>query len=85
MLRAFYRAIVIGRAKSAAEQAVNYMSEAQLKEIGHTSWNFIENSLAKVTKKLDEADRKGNKRTFRYPEKRGLWVLYRYFNFRKAA
>ena len=53
-----YRAIVIGRGKSAAEQAVNYMSEAQLRDIGHTRWNFIENSVAKVTKELDEADQK---------------------------
>ena len=85
MLRAFYRAIVIGRAKSAAEQAANYMSEAQLKDIGHTSWGFIENSAAKVTKELEEADGKGNNLTFCYPEKPGLWVLYTYFNFHKAA
>ena len=31
---AVYRAIFIGRGKSAAKQAVNYMSEAQLRDIG---------------------------------------------------
>ena len=72
MLRAFYRAIVIGRAKSAAEQAVNYMSDAQLKDIGHTRWSFIEQSVASVTKELGEAERKRNNRAIRYPEKPGL-------------
>ena len=50
MFRALYWAIVIGRAKSAPEQAVSFLSAAQLKDIGHTRWNFIEQSVAKVTK-----------------------------------
>ena len=85
MLGAFYRAMVIGRAKSAAEQAVNFLSATQLKDIGHTRWSFIEQSVASVTKELDEAERKRNNRAIRYPAKPGLWVLYKYFNFRKAA
>ena len=84
MLRTFYRAMVIGRAKSAAEQAVNFLSATQLKDIGHTRWSFIEQSVASVRKGLDEAERKRNNRTIRYPEKPGLWVLYKYFNLRKA-
>ena len=42
MLRTFYRAIVFGRAKSAAEQAVNFLSATQLKDIAQTRWSFIE-------------------------------------------
>ena len=85
MLSAFYRAMIIGRAKSAAEQAVNFLSATQLKDIGHTRWSFIEQSVASVTKELDEAERKWNNKAIRYPEKPGLWVLYKYFNFREDA
>ena len=72
MLRAFYRAMVIGRAKSGAEQAVNILCPTQFKDIAHTRWSFIEQSVASVTKELDEAERKRNKIAIRYPEKPGL-------------
>lgn len=50
MIKAFHRAMVIGRGKRAAEQAVNFLSDAHLKDIGHTRWSFVEQSVASVTK-----------------------------------
>ena len=72
MLRTFYRAMVIGRAKSAAEQTVNILCPTQFKDNAHPRWSFIEQSVASVTEELDEAERKRNKRAICYPEKPGL-------------
>ena len=83
MLRAIYRAIIIGRAKSAAEQIAKQLSEEQLKDIGHTKWSLIEQSVAKATKELDQAEIERNNRQIRYPKKLGLWVAYKYFHFEK--
>ena len=85
MLRAIYRAIIIGRAKSAAEQIAKQLSEEQLKDIGHTKWSLIEQSVAKVTKELDQAEIERNNRQIRYPKKLGLWVAYKYFHFKKPV
>jgi len=85
MLRALYRAIIIGRAKSAAEQIAKQLSEEQLKDIGHTKWSLIEQSVAKVTKELDQAEIERNNRQIRYPKKLGLWVAYKYFHFKKPV
>ena len=85
MLRAIYRAIIIGRAKSAAEQIAKQLSEEQLKDIGHTKWSLIEQSVAKATKELDQAEIERNNRQIRYPKKLGLWVAYKYFHFKKPV
>ena len=85
MLRAIYRAIIIGRAKSAAEQIAKQLSEEQLKDIGHTKWSLIEQSVAKATKELDQAEIESNNRQIRYPKKLGLWVAYKYFHFKKPV
>ena len=85
MLRALYRAIIIGRAKSAAEQIVKQLSEEQLKDIGHTKWTLMEQSVSNVTKELDQAELERNNRQTRYPKKLGLWVAYKYFHFKKPV
>ena len=83
MLREIYRAIIIGRARSRAEIIANQLSEKQLNDIGQTKCSLIENSVAKVTRKLDEAEISRNNLAIRYPKKPGLRVAYKYFHFEK--
>ena len=85
MLRAIYRAIIIGRAKSAAEHITKHLSAEQLQDIGHTKRTLIEQSVANVTKELDQAETERNNRKIRYPKKPGLWVAYKYFHFEKPV
>ena len=85
MLNALYRAIIIGRAKSTAEHIARHLSAEQLKDIGHTKRTLIEQSLANVTRELDQAETERNNRKIRYPKKPGLWVAYKYFHFEKPV
>ena len=45
MLRAIYRAIVIGRTRSAAIYLANNLSERQLNDICHSKWTLVEKSV----------------------------------------
>ncbi len=56
MLNAIYRAIIIGRARSAAEQIARNMSERQLKDIGYTKYEIVQSAVENVTKELNEKD-----------------------------
>ena len=85
MLRAIYRAIIIGRVKSTAEHIAKHLSAEQLKDIGHTKSTLIEQSVANVTRELDQAETERNNRKIRYPKKLGLWVAYKYFHFKKPV
>ena len=85
MLRAMYRAIIIGRAKSAVEHIAKHLSAEQLKDIGHTKRTLIEQSVANVTKELDQAETERNNRKIRYPKEPRLWVPYKYFHFKKPV
>ena len=62
MLRAIYRAIIIGRAKSAANYVARNLSDKQLNDIGHSRYTLVSESVASVIRDLDEADkRRGQK------------------------
>ena len=56
MLNSIYRAILIGRARSAAERTVAHMSARQLNEIGYSKWVFVEDAVSKTIRDLDEVD-----------------------------
>ena len=55
MLRAIYRAIIIGRTRSAAIYLANNLSERQLNDIGHSKWTLVEKSVENTIKDLDAA------------------------------
>jgi len=57
MLRAIYRAIVIGRTRSAAIYVANNLSERELNDIGHSKWTLVEKSVEATIKDLDVADK----------------------------
>ena len=57
MLRAIYRAIVIGRTRSAAIYVANNLSERELNDIGHSKWTFVEKSVETTIKDLDAAEK----------------------------
>ena len=85
MLRAIYRALLIGRTRSAAEQVARNMTEQQLQDIGHNRLSLVAASVESITKELNSEELIRNNRAIRYPEKHGLWVIYRYSNFRRAV
>ena len=51
MLNVMYRAMVIGRARSAAEKIARNMSDRQLKDIGYTQYDIVQRSVESVTKR----------------------------------
>ena len=56
MLKRLFRAIIIARQASAAMQALQYMSDRQLEDIGFTRSTFIEQIQANILAELDTAD-----------------------------
>ena len=56
MLKRLFRAIIIARQASAAMQALQYMSDRQLEDIGLTRETFVEQIKANVLTDLDTAD-----------------------------
>ena len=57
MLRAIYRAIIIGRTRSAAIYLANNLSERQLNDIGHSKWTLFEKSVENTIKDLVAAEK----------------------------
>ena len=55
MLKRLFRAMVIARQASAAMQALQYMSDRQLEDIGFTRETFVEKIKADVFAELDAA------------------------------
>ena len=56
MLKRLFRAMIIARQASAAMQALQYMSDRQLEDIGLTRETFVEQVKANVLTDLDTAD-----------------------------
>ena len=56
MLKRFFNAMIVARQASAALQALQYMSDRQLEDIGFTRETFIEQSKANILAELDAAD-----------------------------
>ena len=56
MFKRLFRAMVLARQASAAMQALQYMSDRQLEEIGFTRETFVEQIKANVLDELDAAD-----------------------------
>ena len=56
MLKRFFNAIIVASQKSAAMQALQYMSDRQLEDIGFTRETFIEQAKANVLAELHAAD-----------------------------
>jgi len=48
--------MIVARQASAALQALQYMSDRQLEDIGFTRETFIEQSKANILAELDDAD-----------------------------
>jgi len=56
MFKRLFRAMVLARQASAAMQALQYMSDRQLEDIGFTRETFVEQIKANVLDELDAAD-----------------------------
>ena len=56
MLKRFFNAMIVARQASAALQALQYMSDRQLEDIGFTRETFVEQIKANVLAELDAAD-----------------------------
>jgi len=56
MLKRFFNAMIVARQASAAMQALQYMSDRQLEDIGFTRETFVEQTKADVLAELDTAD-----------------------------
>ena len=56
MFKRLFRAMVLARHTSAAMQALQYMSDRQLEDIGFTRETFVEQIKANVLDELDAAD-----------------------------
>ena len=56
MLKRFFNAMIVARQASAAMQALQYMSDRQLEDIGFTRETFVEQMKANVLAELDAAD-----------------------------
>ena len=58
MFKRLFRAMVLARQTSAAMQALQYMSDRQLEDIGFTRETFVEQIKANILTELDAADAK---------------------------
>ena len=56
MLKRLFNAMIVSRQASAAMQALQYMSDRQLEDIGFTRETFIEQIKANILAELDAAD-----------------------------
>ena len=56
MIKRFFNAMIVARQASAAMQALQYMSDRQLEDIGFTRETFVEQIKANVSAELDAAD-----------------------------
>ena len=56
MLKRLFNAMIVARQASAALQALQYMSDRQLEDIGFTRETFFEKAKANVLAELDAAD-----------------------------
>jgi len=56
MLKRLFNAMIVARQASAALQALQYMSDRQLEDIGFTRETFIEQAKANILAELDAAD-----------------------------
>jgi len=84
MLRAIYRAIVIGRTRSAAIYVANNLSERELNDIGHSKWTLVEKSVENTIKDLDAAEKLSDQKAIQPAPAyslAGIWAAY----MRKAA
>jgi uncharacterized protein YjiS (DUF1127 family) len=55
MLKRLFNAMIVARQASAAMQALQYMSDRQLEDIGFTRETFIEQMKANILAELDAA------------------------------
>ena len=53
MLKRFFNAMIVARQGSAAMQALQYMSDRQLEDIGFTRETFVEQIKANILTELD--------------------------------
>ena len=56
MFKRLFRAMTLARQASAAMQALQYMSDRQLEDIGFTRETFVDQIKANVLDELDAAD-----------------------------
>ena len=56
MFKRLFRSMIVARQASAAMQALQYMSDRQLEDIGFTRETFIEQMKANILAELDAAD-----------------------------
>jgi len=88
MLRAIYRAIIIGRTRSAAIYLANNLSERQLNDIGHSKWTLVEKSVENTIKDLDAAEKVRDQKAIQSAPAyslAGIWAALMSYEAMKAA
>ncbi|MAI57571.1 MAG: hypothetical protein CML56_01045 [Rhodobacteraceae bacterium] len=85
MLHVMYRAMVIGRARSAAEQIARNMSDRQLKDIGYTRYDIVQSAVESVTKELEEKRQKRLQQAITPPSIFSLSTIWAFFMNRTAS
>ena len=58
MLREIFKSMVVSRQASASYEAMRYMTNSQLGDIGFTRGNYIEGIKARISAELDAEDAK---------------------------
>ena len=79
MLRAIYRAIIIGRTRSAAIYLANNLSERELNDIGHSKWTLVEKSVENAIRELDAAEKVHDQKAIQPAPAHslaGIWAAY---------
>ena len=72
MFNAAYRAIIIGREKSAPNYVAPNLLNRELEGFGHTHSSFISASVQNVIQDLDEVERSRNQGAIRKPARKCL-------------
>ena len=60
MLRQLFKSMVVARQASASHEAMRYMTNRQLDDIGFTRDNYIEGIKARISAELEAEDAKAN-------------------------
>ena len=68
MLKRFFNAMIVARQASAAMQALQYMSDRQLEDIGFTRETFVEQIKANILTELAAADAEKSQGSTRKPK-----------------
>ena len=56
MLKAIYRSIILAQTANAASQVLNFVSDEQLADMGHSRASFVQSNVERVFAQFDADD-----------------------------